>query len=175
MHKIFLILSLCLGCLSVGAQVQRGFVIKGEVNIPDGYSVGLCCHTDTSFSVSIADGWVKGGKFELKGKLDHPLSGTLMTNNLELVGKNNWPTDSIRWTYTDVFISNDDIFVDKNLKVTGGQVQTDFNEYQALKAKNESGSADWTFIDSHPQSVISVSVSLMPRRRLREANWLIWN
>lgn len=49
MHKIFLILSLCLGCLSVGAQVQRGFVIKGEVNIPDGYFVGVCCHTDTSF------------------------------------------------------------------------------------------------------------------------------
>lgn len=156
MHKIFLILSLCLGCLSVGAQVQRGFVIKGEVNLPDGYSVGLCCHTDTAYSTEIADGWTKGGKFELKGRLDHPLSGTLMTNNLELVSKNNWPTDSIRWTYTDVFISNDDIFVDKDLKVTGGQVQTDFNEYQSLKAKNESESADWSFIDSHPQSVISV-------------------
>ena len=102
MRKIFLILSLCLGCLSVGAQVQRGFVIKGEVNLPDGYSVGLCCHPDTSFSTEVADGWIKDGKFELKGRLNHPLTGTLMTNNLDLVAKNHWPTDSIRWTYTEI-------------------------------------------------------------------------
>lgn len=156
MRKIFLILSLCLGCLSVGAQVQRGFVIKGEVNLPDGYSVGLCCHPDTSFSTEVADGWIKDGKFELKGRLNHPLTGTLMTNNLDLVAKNHWPTDSIRWTYTDVFISNNDIFVDKNLKVMGGQVQTDFNEYQALLGQRSNDQATWTFIDSHPQSVISV-------------------
>lgn len=156
MNKIFLIISLFLGALSAGAQGEKGFVIKGEVGLPDGYSVAICCHTDTAFSVQIADGWIKDGRFELKGHLNHPLPGTLMTNNLDLVSKNHWPNDSIHWTYTDVFISNDEIFVDKNLKVTGGQVQTDFNEFKSLSANGKEETAVWSFIDSHPHSVISV-------------------
>lgn len=156
MNKIFLIISLFLGALSAGAQGEKGFVIKGEVGLPDGYSVTLCCQTDTAFSVRIADGWIKDGRFELKGHLNHPLPGTLMTNNLDLVNKNHWPNDSIHWTYTDVFISNDEIFVDKNLKVTGGLVQTDFNEFKSLSANGKEETAVWSFIDSHPNSVISV-------------------
>lgn len=152
MHKAFLIFSLCLGSLSVGAQVKE-FVVEGHVNIPDGYSVGICCHTDTSAVVSVADGIIKGGKFLLKGKMEQGQPGTLMTNNLELVEKNHWPTDSIHWTYTDIFLSPGEIKVDQNLHVTGGQIQQDWNEYQSMPKKEE---RDWNFIDSHPQSVISV-------------------
>lgn len=152
MHKAFLIFSLCLGSLSVGAQVKE-FVVEGQVNMPDGYSVGICCHTDTSAVVSVADGIIKGGKFLLKGKMEQGQPGTLMTNNLELVEKNHWPTDSIHWTYTDIFLSPGEIKVDQNLHVTGGQIQQDWNEYQSMPKKEE---RDWNFIDSHPQSVISV-------------------
>lgn len=152
MHKAILIFSLCLGSLSVGAQVKE-FVVEGHVNMPDGYSVGICCHTDTAAVVSVADGIIKGGKFLLKGKMEQGQPGTLMTNNLELVEKNHWPTDSIHWTYTDIFLSPGEIKVDQNLHVTGGQIQQDWNEYQSMPVKEE---RDWNFIDSHPQSVISV-------------------
>lgn len=152
MHKAFLIFSLCLGSLSVGAQVKE-FVVEGHVNIPDGYSVGICCHTDTSAVGSVADGIIKGGKFLLKGKMEQGQPATLMTNNLKLVEKNHWPTDSIHWTYTDFFLSPGEIKVEQNLHVTGGQIQQDWNEYQSMPKKEE---RDWNFIDSHPQSVISV-------------------
>lgn len=147
-----LVLSLCLGALTVGAQAQRGFVVKGDVALPDGYAVGICCHTDTAYSVEVANGYVKDGKFTLTGRLGHPLDGTLMTNNLELVERNHWPTDSIHWTYTDIFLSNDDIHVDRDLKVTGGEVQADFNAYQTFEGDDR----DWTFIRQHPHSVVSV-------------------
>ena len=152
MRKAFIILSLCLGILSVDAQ-DREFVVKGDVNLPDGYSVGICCHTDTAYSVSVAEGIIQNGKFLLKGKMEQAQPGTLMTNNLELVEKNHWPTDSIRWTYTDIFLSPGNIHVDKDLKVTGGQIQTDFNEYQAMPSSEDK---DWQFIDKHPESVVSV-------------------
>lgn len=154
MRKAFLILSLTLnlGILSLGAQ-EREFIVKGTVNMPDGYSVGICCHTDTAYTVSVAEGIIKNGKFLLKGKMEKAQPGTLMTNNLALVDKNHLPTDSISWTYTDIFLSPNEVKVDKNLHVTGGQVQTDWNEYQALK---DSEAKDWKFIDTHPNSVISV-------------------
>lgn len=152
MRKAFILFSLCLGCLSVGAQV-REFTVKGHVNLPDGYSVGICCHTDTAYSVEVANGVTKNGQFTLKGHIGKPQPGTLMTNNLDLVNKNHWPTDSIHWTYTDIFLSDDDITVDKNFHITGGQIQQDFNDYQALPSSEDK---DWKFIDAHPQSVISV-------------------
>ncbi len=152
MRKAFIILSLCLGFLSVDAQV-REFVIKGDVNLPDGYSVGICCNTDTAFAVDMANGIIKDGKFELRGHIGKALSGTLMTNNLDLVEKNHWPTDSIHWTYTELFLSADNISVDKDFHVTGGQIQQDFNTYQSMPATDDK---DWKFIDQHPQSVISV-------------------
>lgn len=152
MRKAIIILSLCLGCLSVGAQV-REFVVKGDVGLPDGYLVGICCHTDTAFSVEVADGIIKDGKFVLRGHLGKPQPGTLMTNNLDLVNKNNWSTDSIHWTYTDLFLSDDEITVDKNFHVKGGQIQQDYNDYQAMPQTDDK---DWKFIDQHPHSVVSV-------------------
>ncbi len=151
MRNTLLSLTLCLGCLTAGAQ-DRGFVVKGQVNLADGYAVGIVCHTDSVFSQEVASGTIKGGQFTLTGKVDHPYPGTLMTNNLDLVDKNNWPTDSIRWTYTEVFISNDTILVDADLNVTGGEVQKDFSAYQNMKGENR----DWTFITSYPSSVVSV-------------------
>ena len=79
--------------------------------------------------------------------------GTLMTNNLELVEKHHWPTDSIHWTYTDIFLSPGKIKVDEKLHVTGGTIQQEWNDYQATQ---KCGDREWKFIDSHPQSVISV-------------------
>ena len=107
-----MILSLCLGSLSVGAQVKE-FVVEGHVNLPDGYSVSICCHTDTE-AVSVAEGKIIDGKFLLKGEMEQGQPGTLMTNNLELVEKHHWPTDSIHWTYTDIFLSPGKIKVDEN-------------------------------------------------------------
>lgn len=150
------------------------FVIRGNVNLPDGYIVGVSCRTDTSFSVSMADGVIKGGRFELRGHMDKPQPGTLMTNNLELVEKNGWPVDSIRWTYTDVFLANEDITVTSSvadvdgklsvvMNVSGGEVMNDFMEWtrtkQAAGAEDDSDSmrqCTLTFIDKHPSSVISL-------------------
>ncbi len=152
MRKAFFILSLSLGCLSVGAQV-REFVVKGDVNLPDNYAVGICCHTDTAYSAEVAKGFIKNGKFTLKGHIGKPQPGTLMTNNLELVEKNNWPVDSIRWTYTEIFLSDDAITVDKDFHITGSPIQQDYNYYQAMPQTEDK---DWKFIDEHPQSVIAV-------------------
>lgn len=147
-----MILSLCLGSLSVGAQVKE-FVVEGHVNLPDGYSVCICCHTDTADIVSVAEGKIIDGKFLLKREMEQAQPGTLMTNNLELVEKHHWPTDSIHWTYTDIFLSPGKIKVDEKLHVTGGIIQQEWNDYQAMQ---KCGDREWKFIDSHPQSVISV-------------------
>lgn len=152
MHNAFLTIALCLGILPTEAQ-DRGFTVRGTVGLPDGYEVGICCRTDTSYTTEVAKGVIKDGRFELRGHLGHPQPGTLMTNNLQLVKQNHWSTDSIRWTYTDIFLSDDEISVDKRLRVTGSQVQTDFNDYQAMAGND---GRDWTFIEAHPQSVISV-------------------
>ena len=151
MRKNLLSLILCLGSLTIGAQ-DRGFIVRGQVNMPDGYEVGICCHTDSSYSEEVAHGTIKDGKFVLTGKLTHAFPGTLMTNNLKLVDKNKWPNDSIRWTYTEIFLSNDDITMDKDLNVVGGEVQKDFNAYQNMKGKDR----DWTFINAYPQSIVSI-------------------
>ena len=62
MKKFFYIITLLLGAQALYAQ-ERGFVINGKVNLPDGYSVGIVCQTDTAYSVDIAHGYVKKGKF----------------------------------------------------------------------------------------------------------------
>lgn len=152
MRKAFIILSLFLGYLYGGAQV-REYVVKGNVNLPDGYVAGIVCHTDTVYSADMGETTIKNGKFVLRGKMEQAQPGTLMTNNLALVSEKQWPTDSIRWTYTDIFLSPNEITVDKDFHVTGGSIQTDFNEYQSLPDTQDK---DWKFIDAHPHSVISV-------------------
>ena len=88
MKKFFYLLTLLLSFHTMQAQ-EKGFVIRGQVNLPDGYSVGIVCHTDTSYYVDLANGYIKDGLFVLKGKhMESPAQGTLMTNNRELVEKN---------------------------------------------------------------------------------------
>ncbi len=150
--------TLLLGALTVQSQ-QKGFTVRGTLPLPDGYNVGLCCHTDTAMSVMIAEGWMKDGQFTLSGQIDKPYQGTLMTNNLQLVQQHQWPDDSIRWTYTEVFVSPGDLrFAPVNghtepFALTGTAVQTDYNRLQQMGG--EQGDSLWSFIDRHPRSVIS--------------------
>ena len=145
-------MALLLGALRVAAQ-KEGFVVTGRVHMPDGYVAGLVCQTDSSFTHDLGSVPIKDGRFVLRGYLDHPQPATLMTNNLDLVGKNHWPNDSIRWTYTDIFLSNDTLRVSPDLHVDGTQVQRDFIAYQQTAMDS---AAQWAFIDAHPHSVVSV-------------------
>jgi len=165
--KVALALVMGLSAVECTADSSDGFTVTGNVNLPDGYAVSICCRTDTAYSVEVADGVISNGTFCLKGKIGKPQPGTLMTNNMRLVEQNHWPVDSIRWTYTEIFLSDDDIAVDKDFHISGGQIQTDFNDYQALKRQlagrqqsislaGAGKTAEELFIDSHPRSVISL-------------------
>ncbi len=155
-------------CSQAPAPQPDSFTINGTVSLPDGYTAGLCVHTDTAYSVSICeDVEIAGGHFVMNGKMDKPCQGTLMTNNLKLVEQNGWPVDSIRWTYSEVFVTNGDLtftLTDTNVPepkglLTGTQVQADYNEWLvAATADTTAGAATavWPFIDAHPQSVISL-------------------
>lgn len=156
----FLLLSMALfsSCQSGENKAVDGFLIQGQVPLPDGYVVGLSVNTDTAFSVSVAEDTIKDGQFELTGKLDKPYHGMLTTNNLALVEKNQWPDDSIRWTYNEVFVSNGNLtFTGKDentFRLTGTQVQADYNDLIEMGGVH---TADlWQFIDTHAESVISV-------------------
>ena len=94
---------------ATAAAQEKSFTIEGRMPLPDGYNAALSCHTDTAFATIVAEDWVKDGRFTLKGNIDKPYQGTLMTNNLALVERNHWPTDSIRWTYTEVFVTPDSL------------------------------------------------------------------
>lgn len=147
-----------------GQAQEKEFTVRGNVPLPDGYSVGIVCHTDTAYSVSLADDHIKDGHFLLTGKIGQPMSGTLMTNNLELIEQNGWPIDSVHWTYTEIFLSADELEVhcvgrdeegNPVLQMNGSEIQQDFNELQQQYGGAQ-GDHVWDFIDSHPQSVISV-------------------
>ena len=165
MKKLLLLSAVALLCVACkdSAQQSDSFVITGQVCLPDGYTAGLVVDTDTAMSVSVCkDVVIKDGKFVMTGKADRPYPGTLMTNNLALIEQNHWPVDSVRWTYSEVFVSNGELqFVLDDLsgdepkgRLTGTQVQADFND---LLDKGGKRDADpWAFIDSHPQSAVSV-------------------
>lgn len=154
--------ALLLGSLTATAQ-EKGFLIQGTVPLPDGYSVGIVCRSDTSFSVEMANGYIHDGRFTLTGHMEQPQPGTLMTNNLELVEKNHWPQDSIRWTYSDIFLSPGQLTVTQTgfdaegaplLQLSGTPIQSDFSDLQRMGGAN--GDSIWQFIDCHPQSVVSI-------------------
>lgn len=152
MRKHILLLLLSLMGLSSYAQ-QKGFVINGNVpQLPDGTVVGIGEMEDSI--TEIASDTVKNGKFILKGSVKHPVLGMISTNNLDLIAKNHWPDDSIRWNYIDVFISNDPMTMDSKLKVHGSAVQEDFNVLQSMGDYRDDSVA-WKFVGSHPTSVIS--------------------
>ncbi len=161
---------------ATAAAQEKSFTIEGRMPLPDGYNAALSCHTDTAFATIVAEDWVKDGRFTLKGNIDKPYQGTLMTNNLALVERNHWPTDSIRWTYTEVFVTPDSLQFgvcpspsallsspatipaasatgEQMFALTGTQTQADYNTLQRMGG--ERGDSLWQFIDRHPASVIS--------------------
>ncbi len=117
MKKLFL---LCLLPVAVAAQKNDvGFTIKGNIKgIKDSTLVFL---TEASSGNSIAQDYVKGGKFELKGKVD---SGDL--RQLQFIGYKD---------ATDIFMNNDNVTITgssknlKHLKVVGSLLQKDYDLY----------------------------------------------
>lgn len=172
-----LLCGLFLSVLGVQAQ-EKGFVLKGRVaDIPDGVNVALLTHEDGS-SETIAECVVKDGCFELRGTVNHPVQGTFIMNNLKVVEERKWPTDSIRWTYTPIFIDNVEMTVKAkgyaafgdwiatpDFVIRGGEVQNDYTEWGRMLYEASKGDAReaqrleselaWTFILSHPRSVVS--------------------
>ena len=85
-----------------GFASAQEFTIEGHVpGMRDGVSVALLCNHET-----LAETRVKDGAFRLQGSVARPEVCTFITNNMELVQQHGWPTDSICWTYTDVFVDN---------------------------------------------------------------------
>lgn len=151
MKKIILVL---LAIITMSSYAQKGFVIKGYVpSLPDGTVVGVDENEDSI--TECASAVVKNGRFILKGSVKHPVTGTLTTNNLDLIEKNHWPDDSIHWNYIDIFISNDEITVDKDLKIHGTQIQRDYDELLNMGEWRGNDSLAWKFINTHPTSVVS--------------------
>lgn len=153
MKKTLYILAFSFVTLAMQAQ-QKGFTVTGQLNMLDGTSVGIVAQKNNSSSEDVASGVVKDGKFQLTGAIGQPQPATFMTNNLDLVEKNGWPTDSIKWTYTEMFLSDDNITVTPDLKIEGGEIQSDYNAFIAEGGEYQAD--PWTFIETHPQSVISV-------------------
>ena len=151
MKKILLLL---LATLTISSYAQKGFVIQGYVpSLPDGTVVGIGENEDSI--TECATTVVKNGHFTLKGSVKRPVKGMLTTNKLDLVAQNHWPDDSIHWNYIDMFISNDEITVDKDLKIHGTQIQSDFDELQAMGEWLNNDTLSWSFIQTHPTSIVS--------------------
>jgi thiol-disulfide isomerase/thioredoxin len=180
MKKLKTLLSLVLLCVatSVLAQ-QQDFVIRSDMKgLPDGLAVGLL--SEEGSTAELANDTVRGGHFVLRGRLAHPMYCTLVTNNLGILPADNKDMSKIRWTYTPVFVSNTEMVfeaanydsvsvmepIGKYFRVTGGQPQTDLNNYNLLclarqgKASTEDSTSERKgqidFIKSHPHSVLSV-------------------
>lgn len=172
-----LLLSCLLAAAGYAENGGKGFTLKGCIKgLPDGYEASLISAEDLS-APPIAIAIVKDGRFELKGTLKSPTLCTFITNNQQLVQKNNWPVDSTRWTYTSVFMDNSEMEVKTpdyqhfpkednwtpDFSIEGGTAQKDYNDYSkaiyGLKGnKEQKGCKDsitWQFIQSHPNSVVS--------------------
>ena len=159
-----------------GFASAQEFTIEGRVpGMRDGVSVALLCNHET-----LAETRVKDGAFRLQGSVARPEVCTFITNNMELVQQHGWPTDSICWTYTDVFVDNvpmtvqadsyadmrQDFNCTPSFRITGGEVQEDFNAYNlmvyqrsggdAKKARTVREQAAREFIKSHPHSAVSL-------------------
>ena len=178
--KLFHYLSalVLLAFVPMGMQAQD-FTIESDMpGLPDGLSVSLLAEGGTS--TEIASTTVSKGKFVLKGHVDHPRLCTLVTNNLSILPADNQDMSLIRWTYTQMFVSNtamtfhavhyDSIDSERSIaptfSITGGQPQADFNAYnlqlQQLRkdttkaAESRQRELEWRFIAEHPHSSVSL-------------------
>ncbi len=154
MKRLFIFSAIATLLLSCCSNEPQGFVIKGKLDMPDSTEVSVTCRTDTSASTLLAEGYLVNGEFVLQGRVGQPQPGTFITNNLSLVEKNNWPVDSIRWTYTEMFVSDDNITVTPDLKISGSEIQNDYSEF--VEAGGIYEADPWEFITTHPKSVVSV-------------------
>lgn len=156
------------------ATAQEFRIVSDIPGLPEGLAVGLLTQEDST--VEVVNDTVRNGRFELRGHLSHPQLCTLVTNNLGLLPPDNEDMSKIRWTYTSIFVSDtlmtfqadhyDSIDSDKPLsasfRVTGGQPQTDFNQYnEQLRSAQKAGNIDvrkfnMNFIAGHPHSVVSL-------------------
>jgi len=150
--------------LGVACNAQeKGFVIKGQIpGMRDSIEVSLLTAEELP-STTLCETVVKNGYFELKGQVKRPMLCTLITTNIRSLKEG----EKIRWTYTPVFVDNVDMRVQTShydsipldapitldFKVTGGRVQSDFNEYNLWKME---GKTDRDFIAAHPSSTVSV-------------------
>ena len=186
MSHLTLLLTSCF-CAAASAVAQNAeFTLRGHVpGLKPGIEVALMSNEDNGFE-NLATATVgKGGRFELRGHVEHPVLCTLTTNNLNQISKEVDRGDykHVHWTYTPVFVDNVDMQVScpkyslwndapisDNFRISGGQVQEDFNDYNLMLA--QCGLADmWTadperldsarlsFIESHPTSVVSVKLA----------------
>ena len=159
-----------------GLVSAQEFTLEGRVpGMRDGVNVALLCNHKTLVKTRVKD-----GAFRLRGSVARPEVGTLVTNNLDLVQQHGWPTDSICWTYTNVFVDNvpmtvqagsyADMRVDfactPSFRITGGEVQEDFNTYHLMLYRRSGGDARKAqamreevareFIQGHPHSAVSL-------------------
>lgn len=179
MKRRIIYLGMALIMTSLGFAQEKAFVLKGCIpGMKDGIDVAILANEDSSYDV-IAETKVKNGCFELRGKVDHPFLCTLTTNNLGLIEKDSLSKDTIKWTYTPIFIDNvemklettdykyvpSDWSITPNFRIIGGNVQKDFNEYYQRLYEATNGNEQKivekdsevikTFILSHPKSVVS--------------------
>lgn len=177
MQKVSIIFIGLLSIWQIAQAQEKGFVIKGCFpGMKNGINVALLTAEEAP-SETLAETTVQNGCFELKGRMEHPMLCTLITNNLSMLPENS-NTDSIKWTYTPVFVDNvamtvetahynnipSDWGITPDFRITGGEVQNDYNEfnqslYRAVNGKiadeNVNEKEIWSFISTHPHSVIS--------------------
>lgn len=184
MKKIIaIILLLFITKMKIDAQ-ERSFVIEGCIpGMKDGISISLI-NSETAESLLMVEDTVRNGCFKLTGRVEHPTKCCLTTNNLRILSPEEIEKgQNIKWTYTTIFVDNvpmnfeaesyDSIPVDapigKDFKVTGGSVQSDYNEYNLMllaeaeknKEVNDSilHNLQLKFIHSHPNSTVSVMLA----------------
>lgn len=160
--------------VSIFTNAQTEFYIHGKLpGLKKGVSVSVLkaerFGADPNDEMTIAEAKVtKDGKFELRGTVNHPQLVTMITNNLDMLGeeveKGNY--EHVHWTYTPIFLENAEYVIKapkyelltdepitKDCVITGGQAQTDFNEYNLMPPSED---RDLKFIEAHPKSVVSV-------------------
>ncbi|MDD7304177.1 MAG: TlpA disulfide reductase family protein [Bacteroidaceae bacterium] len=140
---LFVVLAACF------AAKAHDIVVIGRLpQLPDGTVVALSVESDSAFSVEVGQATLKDGRFILRGQYGRAGKGVLTTNNLELIGQNHWPMDSVHWNYIDLFVGGDTLFLHPDLSVTGTQMQEDFRLFQAADDVR-------AFLRNHPASVVS--------------------
>lgn len=176
-----LLYSLILTACCVSCTTQQAFTIRGKIpGLQKGVVIGLLDAEDNTVGEIAVDTVKEDGEFFITGKVTHPTLCTLTTNNLDLIQDEmeagNY--EHVHWTYTPVFVDNVDMEIQvasydlmgdepltKDFRITGGEVQEDFNEYnqqlQDLKTSEPQDLKTFNrdFIRKNPTSVVSLMLA----------------